>query len=121
MQENKSKKGVSIKNVVLMQSVVILYTVSSVVGKFASASELLSFRFALFFTAQLAILALYALLWQQLIKRTQLSVAYANRAMALLWSMLWAFIFFKESITPQNLIGVALVLLGTLVVNCDDK
>lgn len=119
--KKKKNKAVTLKNVLLLQSVVILYTVSSIAGKYASASEILSLRFVLFFGAELIILALYALLWQQMVKRIQLSVAYANRAMALLWSMVWAFIFFGEDVTPKNIIGVALVLLGTVVINSDDK
>ena len=46
-----------------------------------------------------------------------LSVAYANRAMALLWSLLWAVLLFGEQITVKKLIGVGLVLAGTLIIN----
>ena len=44
-------------------------------------------------------------------------VAYANRAMALLWSLLWAVLLFGEQITVKKLIGVGLVLAGTLIIN----
>lgn len=50
-------------------------------------------------------------------KRVELSVAYANRAMALLWSLLWAVLLFGEQITVKKLIGVGLVLAGTLIIN----
>ena len=49
--------------------------------------------------------------------RVELSVAYANRAMALLWSLLWAVLLFGEQITVKKLIGVGLVLAGTLIIN----
>ena len=62
-------------------------------------------------------LGIYALCWQQVIKRVELSVAYANRAMALLWSLLWAVLLFGEQITVKKLIGVGLVLAGTLIIN----
>ena len=63
------------------------------------------------------VLGIYALCWQQVIKRVELSVAYANRAMALLWSLLWAVLLFGEQITVKKLIGVGLVLAGTLIIN----
>ena len=55
----------------------------------------------------------------QIIKKFDLSIAYANRAIALLWSMVWAAVFFHEGITVQNIIGVLIVLAGTIIVNSD--
>ena len=54
-----------------------------------------------------------------MIKRVDLSFAYANRAVAIAWSMLWAAVIFGETITAQNLIGVGIVLIGTMLVNTD--
>jgi drug/metabolite transporter (DMT)-like permease len=66
-------------------------------------------------------LGIYALFWQQLIKRFPLSVAYANRAMALLWSALWAKLIFGEEITPRQMAGIALVVIGILMINTDNS
>jgi len=46
---------------------------------------------------------LYAIFWQQIIKRVDLSVAYANRSIAILWSMIWAALIFGEHISVQNI------------------
>ena len=73
--------------------------------------------FLLLYGAEIGVLGIYALCWQQVIKRVELSVAYANRAMALLWSLLWAVLLFGEQITVKKLIGVGLVLAGTLIIN----
>ena len=62
-----------------------------------------------------------ALLWQQMIKKFELSVAYANRAMAILWSMIWAVLFFHDRITIRNIVGVAIVLVGIVLVNTDKE
>ncbi|MDE6917908.1 MAG: EamA family transporter [Lachnospiraceae bacterium] len=106
-----------IKNVALLQGVVILYTISSVMSKQASASGEDRLRFLFFFGMEFAVLGVYAILWQQIIKRFELSVAYANRSMAVVWSMVWAVIFFHDTITIQNIAGVALVAAGTLIIN----
>lgn len=109
------------KKIILLQAIIILYTISSVMAKLASASAGEPFRMLLFLGLEFVILAVYAVLWQQMIKRFELSVAYANRSMAILWSMIWAVLFFQDEITIKNIIGVLIVLLGTMIVNLDAK
>ena len=78
-----------------------------------------SFSFFLFYGLEIVILGIYAILWQQMIKRFDLSVAYANRAMALLWSAVWAVMLFRELLGVKQVIGIAFVVLGTVIVNSD--
>ena len=108
-----------IKNILMLQAVVVIYTLSSVVAKLATGKELFSFSFFLFYGLEIAILGVYAILWQQMIKRFDLSIAYANRAMALLWSALWAVLLFHEGLGPKQVAGIVLVILGTVIVNTD--
>lgn len=104
-----------------MQGVIVLYTVSSVMSKEASASGDNLLRFLFFFGMEFVILGVYAVLWQQMIKRFELSVAYANRSMAVVWSMVWAVVFFHDTITVQNVLGVVLVVAGTWIINTETK
>ena len=108
-----------LKNIALLQGVIIIYTISSVMSKKASASNGDVLRFAFFFGMEFVILGIYALLWQQMIKRFDLSIAYANRAMALIWSAVWAVVIFHESLSIKNIIGILLVIAGTVVVNTE--
>lgn len=108
-----------IKNIILLQGVIMIYTISSVMSKEASASGDDLGRFLFFFGMEFVILGIYALLWQQMIKRFELSVAYANRSMAVVWSMVWAVIFFHDTITIQNILGVLLVVAGTWIINTE--
>ncbi len=110
-----------IKNIALLQGVIIIYTISSVMSKAASASGDHLLRFFLFFGMEFVALGVYALLWQQMIKRFELSVAYANRSMAVVWSMVWAVIFFHDTITVQNVAGVVLVVIGIWIINTDTE
>ena len=80
----------------------------------------MSLSFVILYGTEILILGIYAVLWQQIIKKFDLSIAYANRAVALLWSMLWAVLFFKEQISIKNNIGVIIVIIGTIIVNFDD-
>lgn len=106
-----------IKNILMMQGVVIIYTFSGIMSKNASSNGDNPVRFLFFFGMELVILAVYAVLWQQMIKHFEISVAYANRSMAVLWSMLWAVIFFHDKITFANIIGILLVILGTVIID----
>ena len=119
LKTEKHKKNL-IRNIIILQAIILIYTFASVVAKFASGEEFLSFKFILFYGIEIFILGVYAILWQQIIKKFEISVAYANRAMALLWSLVWAVVFFHESITIKNVIGVIIVIIGTIIVNSDE-
>ena len=109
------------KSILQLQAVVIIYTISSVMAKTATMHKDNKLVFLFFFGMEFIMLGVYALLWQQMIKRFELSVAYANRAMAILWSMIWAVIFFKDQITVRNLLGVAIVIVGIMLINTDKE
>ena len=109
----------SFKLILALQAAVMLYTLSSVAAKLASGQEAFSLPFLFYYGLEILILGIYAIAWQQIINRCQLSVAYANRSMAILWSLVWTVIFFHEPLTIKNLIGVFIVFAGTMIVNSD--
>ena len=113
------KRKLNFRDFLILQAVVIVYTASSVLGKLAavSAEGENGWGFLLLYGAEIGVLGIYAVLWQQVIRRVELSVAYANRAVALLWSLLWSVFLFGEKITPAQLWGIALVMIGTAVIN----
>ncbi len=104
----------------MLQAVFFIYSISSVVSKIASGKEFLSFEFLLFYGLDVMILGIYALLWQQVIKKFELSSAYANKAITLLWTLIWGIAIFREQITPGNVIGIVLVMAGIFILNSGD-
>ncbi|MEI3526413.1 MAG: EamA family transporter [Eubacteriales bacterium] len=114
-------KKISPKLILALQLVVMLYTLSSVAAKLASGQAVLSLPFIVYYGVEILILGIYAIAWQQIIKRCDLSVAYANRSMAILWSLVWTVIFFHEALTVKNIIGVLIVFAGTMIVNSDGE
>ena len=110
-----------LKNILLLQGVVIIYTISSIMSKNASANRDDFMRFLFFFGMEFVVLGIYAMLWQQIIKRFELSIAYANRSMAILWSLIWTVAFFRETLTLKNIAGVLIVFAGTMIVNSDGE
>ena len=117
--EDRQAKKISIKQVLVLQWVVLIYTLATVAAKFASGHDFMSFGFIGFYGIEILVLGLYAILWQQLIKKVDLSVAYANKAFGIFWSLIWAVLFFKETVTIKNVIGVCIVFAGVMVVNSD--
>ena len=88
------KNRVKYSRVAALQAAVCLYTISGIAAKLASNYAFLSMGFILCYGAEIAVLGVYAIIWQQIIKRVDISIAYANRAMALLWSAVWAVVLF---------------------------
>lgn len=119
MENKGAQKRIGIREILIIQAVVIVYTLSGVASKLAAGYPFMSVGFILCYGAEMLILGIYAVLWQQIIKRFDLSVAYANRSVALLWSMVWAVSLFHETVTVKNLLGVAIVIAGTMIVNSE--
>lgn len=115
----QDKRTTSMIQIIILQSVILIYTLATVAANFASQQEFLTMKFIFFYGVEISILGIYAICWQQMIKRFDLSVAYANRAFGIFWSLLWAILFFKENVTIPNIVGVVIVFLGIMVVNSD--
>ena len=110
------KQG-GIKGFILLQLSFFIYSCSSVVAKFASGNDVFSFRFIFFYGLDVVILGVYALLWQQAIKRYELSIAYANKAITLLWALMWSVFLFKDTIRWNHIVGIVIVMIGIIVLN----
>lgn len=114
------KRKFQIKDILMLQIVFFIYSINSVVAKFASAQEPFSLNFILLYGLELCVLGVYAILWQQLIKRMELSVAYSNKAVVLLWAMVFGALLFKEQITLTKMAGILLVIAGIVVLNSEE-
>ena len=111
------KKKLKLGDILLLEISVVVYSLSTVAGNLAGQSPFLSRNYIIYFGLEFVILAVYAVLWQQVIKRFQLSIAYCNKSVTLLWSMLWNFIIFSQGITLGKVAGVLLVMAGVIVMN----
>jgi len=54
----------------------------------------------------------YAICWQQVLKRIDLSTAYMFKGTSLIFVMLLAFAIFGEAITMMNIIGACVIIVG---------
>ena len=118
-ESEKSGKKIGLLMLIVIQLGVILYTTSGICSKMTSNYPAFSLMWLVWIGLEVVALGMYAVFWQQIIKRVDLSVAYANRAFAIFWSTLWAVILFREKITPANAIGIVVIFLGIQLVNKD--
>lgn len=119
--KDNSKKSGRIIDFLQLQSAVVIYSLSTVAANLAAQHPFLSVKYIVFFGLEFVILALYAIVWQQMIKKFQLSIACANKAITLVWSMLWNYLIFHTGITPWKVAGVLLVVVGVIVMNSDEE
>lgn len=105
----------STKVLVGLHALLALYSLSSICGKLAAGFDFLSPGFILCYGGMIGVLGIYAIGWQQVIKRVPLTFAYANRAVTVVWGIIWGAIFFHEGISPLKLLGAAIVLAGVVL------
>lgn len=110
-------KKIQIKDILMLQVVFFIYSLNSVVANFASKQEGFGLSFLLLYGLEVAILGVYAILWQQIIKKFELSIAYANKAVVLIWAMIFGALIFKEQITVAKVAGILLVIVGIVILN----
>lgn len=115
------KETKSIKKYIQLHLVILIYTLSSVCSKLVAESinsdGLFSLKTIVFLGILFLSLAVYAVFWQQIIKKVDLTVAYVNKGVTILWTLFWSVILFNETITINSLIGALIVIAGIVVVN----
>lgn len=93
----------------------LLFSLTTVLSKLAAGEDFLSLRFCLFFGGEFVLLGIYALGWQQILKRLPLTLAYTNKAVTLVWSMVFGVLLFHETVSLKQVIGCALAVAGVVL------
>ena len=71
--------------------------------------------FCIYYIIIIGLLGVYAIGWQQVIKNIPLTTAFANKAVTVVWGIVWGRLFFGESITFGKLVGAAMVVGGVII------
>lgn len=114
------QKRVNLRLILLLQLAILLFACSTLLTKFAAQYTILSWSWILLYGASVFLLGVYALCWQQFLKRMPLVTVYANRASAMFWSMLFGALIFRETITWNMLVGVLVIFGGIYLVVTSD-
>lgn len=108
------------KTLLALHALLALYSLCSICGKLAAGFEFMSPGFVLCYGGMIGVLGVYAIGWQQVIKRMPLTSAYANKAVTIVWGIVWGVLLFREAVTPAKLIGAAVVLAGVVLFSVAD-
>ena len=90
----------------------LLYACVGICTKMASLQEAFSWQYLLWFGGAVAIIGIYAVLWQQILRRIELSTAYLFKGTTLIFTMFFAALLFGEAITIPNIIGSVIIITG---------
>lgn len=105
-------KSDKIKYFVLLHIVLVIFSATGIASKLASGEEFLSGGFILYYGLVILGLGVYAIMWQQVIKHLPLITAYANKAVTVIWGIIFGYLFFDEAVTIRKIIGAAIIVAG---------
>lgn len=109
------RKETGWKDFLFLHFLFFLYSLFSVFSKLGSRTEMLSMSFFLCYGAAFLMLGLYALGWQQVLKKMSLFMAYSGKAVVILWGLLWGVLLFQETITIRKIIGAVIIISGIIL------
>lgn len=119
---SKKETGKKTATMILLQACFLISSLSGVCSKLAANQKVLSLQFIFWFGMVLFLMGVYAILWQQVLKRMPLTVAYASKPVSLLWGFLWGSFLFHEKITWTMLVSAGIIFWGIyLVVTSDEE
>ena len=98
-----------------------IYSFSGVFSKFAAGAKFLSIKFCILYGGILFLLGFYAVVWQQILKHIPLVTAFCNKAVTIVWGIVWGFLIFKESVTWNMIVGAVIVIIGVIIVVKSDE
>lgn len=101
-----------VKNLILLHLILFLYSCCGIFSKLAGTQDFLSLQFFMYYGIVLLILFIYAIMWQKIIKLLPLTTAFANKAVTVIWGIIFGITFFGEKLTLGKVIGAIMIILG---------
>lgn len=103
------------RTLVALHLLLAVFSLSGIMSKLAAQFPFMSTGFVLCYGGMIVVLGVYAIGWQQVIKRIPLTTAYANRAVTVIWGIVWGALLFDEVVSWQKVAGAAVVLAGVVL------
>ncbi len=93
----------------------LLYACVTIFTKYASQHTFMSLHYILGLCGAVSVMGIYAVCWQQILRRVELTTAYMFKGTSLVFVMLLAFALFGEPITFHNIVGACVIILGIVL------
>lgn len=100
---------------IVLHVMLAIWSCTDVLSKYAAGEDFPSTGFFIMWAGVLALMGVYALGWQQVIRRMPLATAFANKAITIVWGLFWGVALFSEALTPGKIVGAVLVVAGIVL------
>lgn len=107
------------KYLFILHCIIAMYSAGSIFSKLASSERVFSLSWLSFYGIVLLFLFIYAIAWQQIIKKIPIVTAYSNKAVMVIWGIVWGYLFFGESITISKVFGAVIIIVGVYLIVSD--
>lgn len=91
---------------------VLLYSFIAVVSKLAAGFPAFSLGFIFYWGISLGMALIYSLIWQLVLEKIPLVVAYPVVYLRDVLVLLWSLLIFKEAVSLTQFAGAALIIIG---------
>lgn len=105
-----------LKPLIFLHIMLFVYSLCGIASKTAAKYEMFSKEFIFFYGIVLLGLMIYAVVWQQILKVLPVTMAYVNKAVTIIWGLLWGMLFFQEHITWNKVAGAIVIIIGVYFV-----
>ena len=92
-----------------------LYSLFSVCSKLGGQADSFSLPFFAWYGAAFLLLGIYAIGWQQILKRMSLLRAFSGKAVVVLWGVFWGALLFQEAVTVRKVVGAFVTMAGIVL------
>ena len=99
----------------------LIYASYTLLGKLAAKRDFLSPTWIAFYAGIIFVLAVYAVIWQQVLKSFSLPVAMCNKAVTIVWGMIFSALLFGERISPKKIAGALVIFCGIILLSLAEK
>lgn len=105
----------TIKKYIILHILFAFYSIIMIVAKLASKYKYFSTEFIMLFALELAMLFIYAICWQNIIKYFELISAFSQKSIVMFWILVGSVFIFDEKITLYNIAGVSIIIIGIII------
>lgn len=102
---------------IFMMLAFAVYALTGVFSKMASEYPSFSSPYLVYLGGCIAVLGVYAIMWQIILKNIPLSTAFLWKNVSLVFYLLYSRILFGEAITFNNIFGIGVIMAGLCLIS----
>ncbi len=121
IMELKHPKPHLLKHIIALQFAIVIFSLTGVFLKFSAGYDFLSLGYLVLCAVAVFFSGVYAIVWQLLLKKIPLQLAYSTRSTTTIWNLIWASLIFSETVTVKMLIGSVFIIIGVIIMVSDHE